>query len=37
MPDEITPSNRIKKPSYSQLAEWVNITWEFLDPNLIKR
>ncbi|CAG8490137.1 7748_t:CDS:2 [Funneliformis mosseae] len=33
---ETTPSNRIKRPSYSKLAEWVKIAWETLDPNLIK-
>lgn len=34
---DLTPSGRIKRPSYSQLALWVVVAWESLDPDLIRR
>src|SRR5207249_2815710 len=32
-----TPSGRIKKPSYSFIANWVKDSWDAIDPNMIKR
>src|SRR2546423_12510062 len=32
-----TPSGRIKKPSYSLVANWVKDSWDAIDPNMIKR
>src|ERR1043166_5808455 len=34
---EYTPSGRIKKPSYSLVANWVKDSWDAIDPNMIKR
>jgi hypothetical protein len=34
---ELTPSGRIKRPSYVLLAEWVGVAWDSLDPSLIRR
>src|ERR1043166_2703696 len=34
---EYTPSERIKKPSYSLVANWVKDSWDAIDPNMIKR
>ena len=33
----IYPSGRIKKPSYSLVANWVKDSWDAIDPNMIKR
>ena len=34
---EYIPSGRIKKPSYSLVANWVKDSWDAIDPNMIKR
>lgn len=34
---EYTPSGRIKKPSYSLVANWVKDSWDAIDPNMIRR
>ncbi len=34
---EYTPFERIKKPSYSLVANWVKDSWDAIDPNIIKR
>ena len=34
---EYIPSERIKKPSYSLIANWVKDSWDAIDPNMIKR
>jgi len=34
---EYTLSGRIKKPSYSLVANWVKDSWDAIDPNIIKR
>jgi hypothetical protein len=34
---ELTPSGRIKKPSYSLVCSWVKDAWEKIDTNLIRR
>ena len=34
---ELTPSGKIKKPSYSLVANWVKDSWDAIDPNMIKR
>ena len=34
---EYTPSGRIKKPSYSLVANWIKDSWDAIDPNMIKR
>ena len=34
---EYTPSGRIKKPSYSLVANWVKDSWDAIDSNMIKR
>src|ERR1044072_3109713 len=34
---EYNPSGRIKKPSYSLVANWVKDSWDAIDPNMIKR
>src|SRR5207248_7108117 len=32
-----TPPERIKKPSYSLVANWVKDSWDAIDFNMIKR
>jgi hypothetical protein len=34
---ELTPSGKIKRPSYSLVANWVKDSWDAIDPNMIKR
>ena len=34
---ELTPSGKIKKPSYSLVTNWVKDSWDAIDPNMIKR
>src|SRR5204863_1366629 len=34
---EYTLSGRIKKPSYSLVANWVKDSWDAIDSNMIKR
>src|SRR5947207_12561733 len=34
---EYTPSGRIKKPSYSLVANWIKDSWDAIDLNMIKR
>ena len=34
---EYTPSGRIKKSSYSLVANWVKDSWDAIDLNMIKR
>ena len=32
-----TPAGRIRKPSYSTLAQWVGESWNEIDPRIIRR
>jgi hypothetical protein len=34
---DYTPSGKIKRPSYSLVANWVKESWEAMDTNMIKR
>ena len=34
---EYTLSERIKKPSYSLVTNWVKDSWDTIDPNMIKQ
>src|SRR5215475_3957357 len=34
---EQTPSGKIKRPSYSLVANWVKESWDAINPNMIKR
>ena len=34
---EYTPSERIKKPSYLFVANWIKDSQDAIDPNMIKR
>ena len=34
---DYTPSGKIKRPSYSLVANWVKKGWEDIDVNIIKR
>lgn len=33
---ELTPAGRIKRPPYDVIAEWVQRSWDAIDPQLIK-
>jgi hypothetical protein len=34
---EYTPSGKIKRPSYSLVANWVKESWDAVDTNIIRR
>jgi hypothetical protein len=34
---DYTPSGKIKRPSYSLVANWVKESWDAIDPNMIMR
>src|SRR6266536_426333 len=34
---EYTPSGKIKRPSYSLVANWVKESWDAIDLNMIRR
>lgn len=34
---DYTPSGKIKRPSYSLVANWVKASWDAIDPNMIMR
>lgn len=34
---DYTPSGKIKRPSYSLIANWVKESWEDIDSDMIKR
>ncbi|CAG8560025.1 1596_t:CDS:1, partial [Funneliformis caledonium] len=34
---ELTPSGRIKKPSYANVANWIKRSWDDIDINLIQK
>lgn len=34
---DYTPSGKIKRPSYSLVANWVKESWDSIDPNMIMR
>src|SRR5438105_3267442 len=34
---EYTPSGKIKRPSYSLVANWVKESWDAIDTNIIMR
>ena len=34
---EYTPTRKIKRPSYSVVANWVKKSWDTIDPNIIRR
>lgn len=34
---ELTPSGKIKRPSYSLVAHWVKDSWDDINPSMIKR
>src|SRR5436305_945314 len=34
---EYTPTGKIKRPSYSVVANWVKENWDAIDPNMIRR
>ena len=34
---EYTPSGKIKRPSYSLVANWVKESWDAIDPDMINR
>src|SRR5260363_240452 len=33
---ELTPAGQIKRPLYDVIAEWVQHSWDAIDPQLIK-
>src|SRR5215204_1737097 len=33
---EYTPSDKIKRPSYSLVANWIKESWDSIDINMIK-
>jgi hypothetical protein len=33
----LTPTGRIKKPSYSLVCSWIKIAWEKINPSLIRK
>ncbi len=34
---EYTPSGKVKRPSYSLVANWVKESWDAIDLNMIRR
>ena len=34
---EYTPSGKIKRPTYSLVANWIKESWDSIDTNMIKR
>ena len=34
---ELIPTGKIKRPSYSLIANWIKESWDAIDPDMIMR
>ena len=34
---ELTPAGKIKRPSYETVVDWIKMSWNAVDTNLIRR
>src|SRR3954470_6471967 len=34
---DLTPSGKIKRPSYSLIENWIKESWDSINPNMIRR